>query len=144
MIEVNEAFVGALLGVFSGSEPDLSEEFLLSIDPEDKDLVDQLLVDQIKPFYGDFTESSQRKIKESLRWLLNVGDTPQESPAGDKIGTLFEQVFYSNLIALKLPKNPKFFYLHLWKVLFGDEDYRIPELNRYVRNDTNEFVNNLV
>lgn len=143
MIEVNESFVGALLGVFSGGEPGLCDEYLLSVDPNNVDLIGRLLADQVKPFYEEYSCGSQAKIKESLRWLLNVGSSMQKSPSGEKIGSLFEQVFYSNMLALKLPDNPEQFYIQLWRVLFGGEDYSIADLKQYKRIDADDFVNNL-
>ena len=144
MIEVNDYFVGVLLEVFAGFDSDYTEEDLLKIEPDDYSEIDKILLDKVRPYYHEFSLDSQSKIKNSLKWLLNVGHESVLSDSNEIIGNRFEQVFASNLFAIDLPSNPKDFYVHLWSVLFDSESFQIEDVRRYQFRDDDNFVNSLV
>lgn len=139
-IDVNEQFVGVLLSPLwwgGRSHPEMIE-----VDPNDEIEIRKIIRAEIVPHFSNYKNESQHKIKDSLRWLLNIGEKSSTQEVVHQSESLFVRIFSTNGYAIELPNEPKDFYFWLWDELFGSEKWQT-NTDHYRRRADTAFINSL-
>jgi hypothetical protein len=115
MSTVNKYMLEDLISPIGGTA-DIDDERsmrFMNTNGDDENAVKRIMEEEIKPYFQRISPPHQSSIKRSLSYFLTTDRAD------------FEFLYNSCLIALKLPSEPRDFFLWIWEVLFPDEDYRL-------------------
>ena len=134
MIVVNLYFVESLVDNIASLNLSDEEDTNLrqQIDPNNELDVKKIFKEWLVPIYKRWGTSTKLKLKESLRYLLNSNDDD-----------LFDLVAGGNEPPFEFPEPLINYFIWLWEVLFGNESYRIENLDEYVVNNQFGTINYL-
>lgn len=109
--------------------PEYPASFMLSLNPNDEQMMRNFLRKRTVPCYQATGESFRTHVKESLRWMLS-GGYEREHPEAQR--SSFEDLFASDQEScIEPPDNPRDFYVWLWEELFGNEPWQIEDWSKY-------------
>jgi hypothetical protein len=129
MICVNLRFAELLLHPLAGLADDEAAlaEFI-DLDPEMEDEMRTIIRARLKPHFEELNDASKEKSKIALKYYLS-----RKSDAS------LQRLFDSLLPPFNLPREPRTFFILLWKEIFGSESFLIDEKTQVEeKNDLEE------
>jgi len=120
MKTVNPYFLNELLSPITGLTDDDEAVILYqNMNLNDEAQYRKIIKDLFKPHFNGISEIVQQKSKLALSYYLSKDNYD------------FEGVFESCLPPFDPPKNPRDFFVWLWEELFGNEDYKISDVESF-------------
>lgn len=119
MKTVNPYFLNKLLSPITGIADD--DEVVMYYQNMNLNEVQYRIIirEQLKPYFDGCSEIVKQKSKLTLSYYLSKNDYD------------FEDVFESCLPPFDPPENARDFFVWLWEELFGNEDYKISDLESF-------------
>ena len=110
-----------LLAPLSGmaDSPESVDEFR-TYDPDDATQMKLLIRRYLLPHFVNLDSAEKDYSKLCLMYYLSKPDAH------------FDRVFDSLLLPFMSPSNPRDFFIWIWEVFFGQEPYRLQNLDQYV------------
>jgi len=133
MKTVNPYFLRKLLDPIAGlADDDESVIYYQNMNKNNEVQYRKIIKDILKPYFEGINEIVQQKSKLALSYYLSK----------DKFD--FESVFESCLPPFDPPEDPRDFFVWIWEELFGDEDYKILNIESYKENPDIHEPNRLI
>lgn len=125
MIEVNIYIVNSLITLLAGlALSDEEVEELYAINPNDEIKVKEAIKHFIVPGFDAYPPKVKERVKEALKYLLNTTDE----------GSI-KLVTNMNEPPFEFPTPVINYFIWIWEVLFGEESYKIENIDEYIVNN---------
>lgn len=124
MKTVNAAFIEYLfVPLTGGADDDEITQKYYDVDSNDEIIMKAIIKSALKPEFEKNSLPFKEALKKTLSYYLTT----------NKID--FGRVFDSNLLPFDSPTNPKDFFIWIWEIFFGEEDYVMKDAKDYVENN---------